>query len=229
MLDRGDAGRLVVAVVLMHAERDVGIHLRQRVDHLRQHDVVGVGARAARGLDDHRRVDRGRRLHDREPLLHVVDVEGRHAVAVLGGVVEQLPQRDTRHRCLLSDSLHGTADGHRRPRSREQSRVRRGDHRLGGDAELAVQHLGRRRGAEAGHADEVAAVAEPARPVAVDRRLDADARSACPARRRDSRRGCSREQLEAGRRDDGGADAVARPAARPRRARSTLPSRWRSA
>ena len=40
----------------------------------------------------------GRRLHDRETLLHVVDVEGRHAVAVVGGMVEQLAQGDAGHR-----------------------------------------------------------------------------------------------------------------------------------
>ena len=97
MLDRGGAGRFLVAVVLMQAERDLRIHLLQRVDHPGQHDVVGVGAGAARGLDDDRRVDRGRRLHDREPLLHVVDVEGRHAVAAFGGVIQQLSQCDPSH------------------------------------------------------------------------------------------------------------------------------------
>ena len=95
---RGGAGRFLVAVVLMQAERDLRIHLLQRIDHLRQHDVVGVGARAARGLDDDGRIDGGRRLHDREPLLHVVDVEGRHAIAVLGGVIQQLPQGNPCHR-----------------------------------------------------------------------------------------------------------------------------------
>ena len=104
-LKRGGAGRFVVAVILMHAERNLRIHLLQRVDHLRQHDVVGVGARAARGLDDDGRIDGRRRLHDREPLLHVVDVERRHAVAVLGGVIEQLPQGNACHRCLLSIAL----------------------------------------------------------------------------------------------------------------------------
>ena len=98
VLERGGAGRLLVAVVLMHAERDLRIHLLQRIDHLRQHDVVGVGARAARGLDDDRRIDGCRGLHDREALLHIVDVEGRHAVAMLGGVVQQLPQRNSCHR-----------------------------------------------------------------------------------------------------------------------------------
>src|SRR5450759_4489318 len=51
-------------------------------------DIVGVLARAAAGLDDHRRVLGGGGLHDGQALLHVVDVEGGHAVAVLGGVVE---------------------------------------------------------------------------------------------------------------------------------------------
>ena len=87
----------LVAVVLMHAERNLRIHLLQRIDHFRQHDVVGVRARAARGLDDDRRVDGRRRVHDRESLLHIVDVECRHAVAVLGGMIQQLPQRDPCH------------------------------------------------------------------------------------------------------------------------------------
>ena len=101
MLDRGSASRFVVAMILMHAERNVRIHFLQRVDHLRQHDVAGVTAGAARGLDDDGRVDRRRRVHDGEPLLHVVDVERRHAVAVFGGVIEQLPQGDAGHPCLL--------------------------------------------------------------------------------------------------------------------------------
>jgi hypothetical protein len=74
-----------------------GIHLGQRVDHLRQHDVAGIGARATRRLHDHRRIAGLGRLHDGEPLLHVVDVEGRHAVAVFGGVIEQLAKGDAGH------------------------------------------------------------------------------------------------------------------------------------
>ncbi len=88
VLDRGGAGRFLVAVILMQAERDLRMHLFQRVDHPRQHDVVGVGARTARGLDDDGRIDRRRRLHDRDPLLHIVDIEGRHAIAVLGRVIQ---------------------------------------------------------------------------------------------------------------------------------------------
>jgi hypothetical protein len=101
-LDRAHAGGFVVAVVLVHADRDIRIHLGQRVDHLRQHDVAGIGARTARGLDDHRRIARLGSLHDGEPLLHVVDVEGRHAIAVFGSVIEQLTKGDAGHWDLLS-------------------------------------------------------------------------------------------------------------------------------
>jgi hypothetical protein len=101
VLDRRGAGCFLVAMILMQAQRYLRIHLLQRVDHPRQHDVGGVGARTARGLDDDRRIDGRRRVHDRKPLLHIVDIECRHAVAVLGGMIQQLPQRDSCHRNLL--------------------------------------------------------------------------------------------------------------------------------
>jgi hypothetical protein len=84
-------------MVQMHADRDMRIDLGHRVHHVLQHDVVGVGARPARGLDDDGRIHLVRRRHDGERLLHVVDVEGGHAVVVLGGVVEQLAERDAGH------------------------------------------------------------------------------------------------------------------------------------
>ena len=102
VLDGGGAGGFLVAMVLMQAERNLRIHLLQRVDHLRQHDVVGIGARAARSLDDDGRIDGRRRVHDGEPLFHIVDVECRHAVAVVGGVIQQLPQRNSCHRYFPS-------------------------------------------------------------------------------------------------------------------------------
>ena len=55
-LDRGHAGGGLVAVVVMHADRDMRIDLGDGVHHVLEHDVVGIGARAARGLDDHRRI-----------------------------------------------------------------------------------------------------------------------------------------------------------------------------
>jgi len=96
-LDRGHAGRGLVAVVEMYADRDVRIDLGDRVHHVLEHDVIGVGARTARGLDDDGRVDLVGRVHDRQRLLHVVDVEGRYAVIVLRRMVEQLTQRDPSH------------------------------------------------------------------------------------------------------------------------------------
>jgi hypothetical protein len=98
MLDRGEAGGFAVAMVLMHHDRNARVDLDERVDHLRQHDVVGVAARSAARLDDHRGIDRSRRADHGEALLHVVDVERRNAVAMLGGVVQQLSQCGSGHR-----------------------------------------------------------------------------------------------------------------------------------
>ena len=53
------------------------------------------------------------RLHDRQRLLHVVDVERRHAVAVLGRVIERLAQCDTGHVSLFSGWFAGRAAGRR--------------------------------------------------------------------------------------------------------------------
>ena len=97
-LDRGHAGGGFVAVIQMHADRDLRMDFGERIHHVAQHDVVGVGARAAGGLDDHRRVEARGGVHDGERLLHVVDVEGRHSVVVLCRVVEQLTQGDPSHR-----------------------------------------------------------------------------------------------------------------------------------
>ena len=48
VLKRGGTSCFVIAMILMHAQRNVRIHFLQRVDHLRQHDVARVTARAAR-------------------------------------------------------------------------------------------------------------------------------------------------------------------------------------
>ncbi len=97
ILDGGGAGGGAVAVVLVHAHRNPRIELDEGVDQVLQHDVVGVGPRPAAGLDDDRGVDGLGRLHDRQALFHVVDVERRQAVVVLGRVVQQLPEGDARH------------------------------------------------------------------------------------------------------------------------------------
>ncbi|MNT39384.1 hypothetical protein D3C72_1756260 [compost metagenome] len=84
-------------MILVDAERNVRIHQLQRFHHLGEHDVVGIGAGAARCLQDDRRIAGLGRLHDGEALFHVVDVEGGHAVAAFGGMVEQLTKRDAGH------------------------------------------------------------------------------------------------------------------------------------
>ena len=91
VLDRRGTGRFLVAMVLMHAKRNLRIHLLQRIDHLGEHDVVGIGTCATRCLHDDRRVDGRSRLHDGQALLHIVDIEGGHAVTVLSGMIQQLP------------------------------------------------------------------------------------------------------------------------------------------
>ena len=80
--------------------------------------LAGVLAGAGAGLQDDRRADLVGRGHDRLHLLEVVDVEGGDAVAVLGGVVEQLAHGDERHGGSWSDGgwtwnsrRAGAADG----------------------------------------------------------------------------------------------------------------------
>ncbi len=97
VLDRGGAGRFAVAVVLMHADRNVRVDFAQAVDQVLEHKVVCILARAAAGLDDDRRIELVGRCHDGQALLHIVDVEGRQAVIVFGGVVEKLSKRDASH------------------------------------------------------------------------------------------------------------------------------------
>ncbi len=65
---------------------------------------TGVFAGTGGSLDDHRGVGLVSRFHDGAHLLEVVDVEGRHAVAELGGVVEHLAHADECH-VFLSPGL----------------------------------------------------------------------------------------------------------------------------
>jgi hypothetical protein len=96
-LDCGHAGCSFVAVIEMHADGNVRIDFGDRVHHVLEHDVVGVGAGAARGLDDDRCIDTRCGFHDRQRLFHIVDIEGRHSVIVFCRVIEQLTQRNTGH------------------------------------------------------------------------------------------------------------------------------------
>ena len=99
-LDRALADGRAGAVVLVHAHRDVRELLDGGEDEVAQERRTRVLTSASRGLHDHWRVSFVCRLHDGAHLLEVVDVEGRHAVAVFGGVVEHLAERDERHECV---------------------------------------------------------------------------------------------------------------------------------
>ena len=97
MLDRRKAGLLVVSVVLVHAKRNGRVHLGKRSDDMRKHHITSIGARAPTRLHNHWRIRLLGRLHNSEPLLHVVDVECRHAVVIFSSMVEQLAKRNKSH------------------------------------------------------------------------------------------------------------------------------------
>src|SRR5450432_3531615 len=93
---------------------------------------------------------------------------------------------------------------HSCPRDAALGRVHNGGWR---DAEFAVERVRRSGGAEAVHADKLAAVTEPARPIAFDRGLDADPGGGSENLSVIFRR-LPTKNIEARRRHDGGADVV---------------------
>jgi hypothetical protein len=109
MADGAHAGGQVVAVVLVQADRDGRVRLGQGLDHAAQHDIAGIGPGAPAGLQDHRGIDGGCGLQDRQTLFHVVDVEGRHAIAMFGSVVQKLSKRNERHQSFPSMSFRARA------------------------------------------------------------------------------------------------------------------------
>ena len=96
-LNRRHAGCSVVTMVEMHANRDLRINFRQRIHHVLQHNVVGIGPRTARCLDDDRRIHGNGCGHNGQRAFHIVDVEGRNTVAVLCSVIQQLSHGNARH------------------------------------------------------------------------------------------------------------------------------------
>jgi hypothetical protein len=84
-------------VVLVHADRDVRPLFDGGQDQVAQERRTGVLAGTGGGLHDDRGVRLVGGLHDGAHLLQVVDVEGGDAVAVLGGVIQQLAQADQGH------------------------------------------------------------------------------------------------------------------------------------
>ena len=85
------------AVVLVHDQRNVGPLLGGGLDEVLDEGLTGVFAGTGAGLQNHRGTHLIRGLHDSLDLLQVVDVEGRNAVAVFGGVVQQFAHRDECH------------------------------------------------------------------------------------------------------------------------------------
>ena len=110
----------------MHDDRELGIGLDRSGDEMAQEWLAGIFARAGGALQDHRAVRLARSLHDRLDLLHVVDVERRHAVAVLGGMIEKLAQGNERHQIFLLSIQRITDDRRRAIALRTASATRSG-------------------------------------------------------------------------------------------------------
>ena len=91
------AGGFVIAMILVHADGNGRINIDQCVDHPRQHEVLCIGPRAARGLENDRRIAGRSRFHHAEALFHIVDVESRNAIAIFGSMIEQLSQGNPGH------------------------------------------------------------------------------------------------------------------------------------
>ena len=88
-------------MILMHHHRNMRVRLDGRSNQMAQESLARVFARTGRALQDHRAIDRIRGLHDGVNLLHVVDVERRQSIGMLGGMVQQLSQRYECHDVLL--------------------------------------------------------------------------------------------------------------------------------
>jgi len=100
-VERAGADLRAGAVVLVHHHRDVRIGLGRSQDQVLDEGFARVLARASGGLQDHRRADFVSRCHHGLHLLQVVDVERRNAVAVCGGVVQQLAHGNECHGSIL--------------------------------------------------------------------------------------------------------------------------------
>jgi len=100
-LDGAQADRGRRAMVLVHHDRDMGIGLDRRQDQMAQERLTRIGTGTRGALHDNRAIGLVRRLHDGMHLLHIVDVEGRHAEVILSRVVQQLTHGNQRHDIYL--------------------------------------------------------------------------------------------------------------------------------
>jgi hypothetical protein len=108
-VDRAPADVGALAVVLVHDQRHLRPRLDRRLDQVLDEGLAGVLAGAGAGLQDDRRADLVGGAHHRLDLLEVVDVEGGDAIAVVGGMVEQLAHGDERHGSVLFEAVIGCA------------------------------------------------------------------------------------------------------------------------
>jgi len=100
-LDRTGADVGALPVVLVHHQRDLGIGFQRGLDEVLDEGLAGVLAGAGAGLQDDRRTGLLGRFHDGLHLLEVVDVEGRDAIAVVGGMVQQFAHGNEGHGAVL--------------------------------------------------------------------------------------------------------------------------------
>jgi hypothetical protein len=89
------------SVILVQHDRNVRMRFHRGQHHVPKIGFARVLAGAGRGLQDHRTVGLLGRLHDGLYLFEIVDVERRHAIALLGGMIQQLTEGDERHGRLL--------------------------------------------------------------------------------------------------------------------------------
>ena len=89
------------AMVLVHHHGNMRKLFHRRQNQMAQKGCAGIFARTGRCLHDYGRIDLVGRLHNRTHLFEVVDVEGGQAVAMLGGMVEQLAHGYESHSNLL--------------------------------------------------------------------------------------------------------------------------------
>ena len=84
-------------MVLVHHQRGLRIRLQRGEDEVLDERLAGVLAGTGARLKDDRRAHLVGGRHHRLHLLEVVHVEGRNAIAVVGGVVQQLAHGNEWH------------------------------------------------------------------------------------------------------------------------------------
>ena len=102
-------------VVLVHADGNLRIGIDGGGEEQAQERVAGTHAGPGGGLHDDGGADFARGGHDGLNLFEVVDVEGGHAVAVFGGVIEQLTHGNEGHGGKLRSREKRKGTAGRRP------------------------------------------------------------------------------------------------------------------